>query len=383
LARTRQRVIVAMIDGLDPAYVTTATMPAVTQLAREGTSHTVNAVMPTVTNTNNAGISCAAWASEHGITGNYYYDPASGEQGYMEDSRFLLRPTLMARVTDAGGKSALLTAKKKTAGLLGDRATLVVAAEQAGAEQVARYGQPPGIYSAEINHWLWKVAVDLLETRQELDLLYVHTTDFPMHAWAPGDPRSTRHLQRLDELIGDAVAAAPDAALFATADHGMNGKSLVYDLNRALARRDRPVRLALSAEKDRYVRHHRTFGGTAWVWLNRAGDEDAVAEVLRGLAGIEAVLPRREAARMFRLPADRIGDLVVLGDATTVFGDLAEGRESEILPPDYRSHGSLHETSVPLFAWNNGDHPYLTEPEHNKDLLTPLLGGWLGGQVGH
>jgi hypothetical protein len=33
--------------------------------------------------------------------------------------------------------------------------------------------------------------------------------------------------------------------------------------------------------------------------------------------------------------------------------------------------------SVPLVAWNS-DHPYLGTPEHNKDLLTPLLGARLG-----
>jgi phosphonoacetate hydrolase len=372
----RQRAVVAMIDGLDPAYVTAETMPVLGQLGREGTSRVVQAVMPTVTNVNNAGISCAAWPAEHGITGNYYFDRDSGEQGYMEDSRFLLVPTLLAQVTAAGGKAALLTAKKKTASLLGDGATLVIAAEEPPPGLAARHGAPPGIYSAEINHWLWQVAADLLETRPDLDLLYVHTTDFPMHAWAPGDPRSSGHLRRLDELIGAAIEAAPGAAFFATADHGMNGKDLVYDLNQALASRGRPVRLALSAEKDRYVRHHRTFGGTAWVWLNRAADEDVVASVLRGLPGVETVLTRREAADMFHLHPGRIGDLAVLGDASTVFGDLPEGQESETLPPEYRSHGSQHEAGVPLVAWNN-DHPYPSAPEYNKDLLTPLLGPWL------
>ncbi len=374
----RQCVIVAMIDGLDPAYVSAETMPVFGRLAGEGTSRVVQAVMPTVTNVNNAGISCAAWPEEHGITGNYYYDRATGEQGYMEDSRFLLRPTLLARVTAAGGKAALLTAKKKTASLLGGGATVVIAAEEPPPELVARHGAAPGIYSAEINHWLWQVAADLLETQPDLDLLYVHTTDFPMHAWAPGDPRSDSHLRGLDELIGAAIAAAPGAAFFATADHGMNGKNLVYDLNQALANRGRPVFLALSAEKDRYVRHHRTFGGTAWVWLNRAADEDAVASVLRGLPGVETVLPRSEAVQMFHLLPGRIGDLAVLGDASTVFGDLPEGQESEILPPEYRSHGSQHETSVPLIAWNNEAHPYRRTPEYNKDLLMALRGGWLG-----
>jgi phosphonoacetate hydrolase len=374
----RQRVIVAMIDGLDPRYVTAQAMPAFSRLAAAGTSAEVEAVMPTVTNANNAGISCAAWPAEHGITGNYYFDPVSGEQDYMESSRLLLRPTLMTRVTDAGGKAALLTAKKKTVGLLGDRTTLAVAAEDPPRELIDRYGAPPGIYSAEINHWLWTVAVDLLRTHADLDLLYVHTTDYPMHAWPPGHPESDAHLALLDDLIGEAVDAASDAALFATADHGMNGKSLVYDLNQALQRRGTPVRLALSAEKDRYVRHHRTFGGTAWVWLNEPRDEDAVAATLAALPGIEAVLTRGDAAGRFHLHPGRIGDLVVLGDVSTVFGDLPPGTESEALPVGYRSHGSLHERRVPLVAYNNQTLPYASPPRYNKDLLQPLASNWLG-----
>ncbi|MGI5327723.1 alkaline phosphatase family protein [Actinomadura nitritigenes] len=374
---TRQRAIVAMIDGLDPAYAAPEVMPNLNRLGALGTAAVVEAVAPTVTNANNAGISCAAWPSEHGITGNYYYDPATGDEDYMEDSELLLRPTLMTRVADAGGKAALLTAKKKTVSLLGTKTTLGFAAEEPPAEFTDRYGRPPGIYSAGINHWLWTVAVDLLRTRPDIDLLYVHTTDFPMHAWAPGDQESNEHLTRLDALIGEAVDAAPDAALFATADHGMNAKKLVHDLNQALADRGAPVRRALSAEKDKYVRHHRTFGGTAWVWLRRPQDEGRVTDAINGLPGIERVLTRSDAAAAFHLHPDRIGDLVVLGDPDTVFGDLEPGRESEDLPAAYRSHGSLHEVQVPLVAHNNESLPYLTPPRNNKDLLTPLLNGWL------
>ncbi|MET7333606.1 alkaline phosphatase family protein [Nonomuraea sp. NPDC005650] len=374
---TRQRVIVAMIDGLDPGYATPDAMPELNRLGDTGTSTLVDAVAPTVTNANNAGISCAAWPSEHGITGNYYYDPATGEEDYMENAELLLRPTLLTQVADAGGKAALLTAKRKTISLLGTGTTLAVAAEEPPAAFVDRYGPPPGIYSAGINHWLWTVAADLLRTRPDLDLLYVHTTDYPMHAWAPGTPPSNDHLAELDALIGEAVHAAPDAAFFATADHGMNAKSLVYDLGQTLAKRDAPIRRALSAEKDKYVRHHRTFGGTAWVWLDDPRDEGRVTDLLGALPGVERVLTRGDAARTFRLHPDRIGDLVVLGDEHTVFGDLDPGNDHEALPAGYRSHGGLHEVRVPLFACNNESLPYLATPRHNKDLLTPLLNGWL------
>lgn len=366
-----------MIDGLDPAYLAGGTMPELQRLGAGGTSITVDAVMPTVTNANNASICCAAWPAEHGITGNSYLDPATGRSEYMESADSLTAPTLLERVSGSGGAAALLTAKVKSVGLLGRGATVALAAEAPDADAVARYGDPPEIYSAEINHWLWDVAVDLLTTRPDLDLLYVHTTDFPMHAWPPGDPRSSAHLRGLDERIAEATSAGEDIALYATADHGMNFKTRVWDLASACARRGTPVRHALSAERDRYVRHHRTFGGTAWVWLDQAADADRVSETIDALPGVEHVLPRADAAARFHLNPDRIGDLAVLGDRDTVFGELPGDEEYEDLPSEYRSHGSLYEQRVPLVA-SNAPSPYTSAPRANKDLLAPLLDGWIG-----
>ena len=46
--------------------------------------------------------------------------------------------------------------------------------------------------------------------------MYVHTTDYPMHNWPPEAAESIEHLARLDELLGEAAAAAPDAAFLLT-----------------------------------------------------------------------------------------------------------------------------------------------------------------------
>src|SRR6516165_8540174 len=74
-----------------------------------------------------------------------------------------------------GVRSALLTCKVKTIHLLGTGAEIAVAAETPPPAWVERYGQPPNIYSREINYWLWEVAVDILKHRHDIGLLYVHT----------------------------------------------------------------------------------------------------------------------------------------------------------------------------------------------------------------
>jgi phosphonoacetate hydrolase len=367
-----------MIDGLDPAYLAGGEMPRLRGLGGDGLTAEVNAVLPTVTNANNVSICCAAWPSEHGITGNSYLDPVTGQAEYMESADSLNAPTILQRVVRAGGQAALLTAKVKTVGLLGRDATLAIAAEAPSPGLVQRYGPAPNIYSSEINHWLWAVAVDLLASRPELDLLYVHTTDFPMHAWAPGTPESDAHLARLDELIQEAVTVSPDIALFAAADHGMGFKTRVWDLHTACQHRGAPIRYALSAERDRYLRHHRTFGGTAWVWLKHPDDAETVAGTILGLDGVERVYSRAEAAARYHLDPSRIGDLVILGNEDTVFGELPDELDLEHLPAEYRSHGSLHEQRVPLYI-HNSPVPLVQTPQSNKDLLTPLLDGWLAG----
>jgi phosphonoacetate hydrolase len=155
----------------------------------------------------------------------------------------------------------------------------------------------------------------------------------------------------LDQLLSEAKAAAPDAAFLLTADHGMNYKSRCWNLFKACRELGSEVRFALSAEKDRYVKHHRTFGGAAWVWLKSPKDESKVAATLMGLKGVEAVLPRRDAAAKFGLMPERIGELAVFGHADTVFGEL-EGPMEE-LERGYRSHGSLHESDIPLVIYYN------------------------------
>lgn len=179
--------------------------------------------------------------------------------------------------------SALLTCKEKTIRLLGKGAAITVAAEKPSQEYIDRFGNPPDIYSREINYWLWQVAIDILKHRKEIRLLYVHTTDYPMHTWAPEQSESIEHLTVLDSLLGEAQQAAPDAAFLLTADHGMNYKKRCWDLANACRERGLELRFALSAEKDRYLKHHRTFGGAAWVWLKSPADKERAIETIYSL----------------------------------------------------------------------------------------------------
>jgi phosphonoacetate hydrolase len=355
-----------MFDGFGLDYFTNSSAPTLRRWQKDGLYKRVKAVMPSVTNANNASICCGAFPRVHGITGNSYLDTVTGHEEYMEAANLLEAPTLFEHAAKRGVNSALLSSKKKTISLLSKGTSLALTAEEPPAEWVNRLGPAPPIYSREINYWLMRAAIYVLRNLPEIGCLYVHTTDYPMHTWAPAAKESQEHVKTIDDLLGQACAAAPDAAFLLTADHGMNHKRKCYDLDKTLARMALPIRVSISAERDRYLQHHQGFGGTAWVYLNNAADSDKVIRALSSLPGVESVLTREAAASRYSLYSSRIGDICVFGDRDTVFGELA-GRSTD-LPDTYRSHGSTSELNIPLFAYNAKKLPPVSYFEHNLDL---------------
>jgi phosphonoacetate hydrolase len=371
LEKRPQRVIVLMVDGLGADYIAASHMPVLSSWQRRGIGKIVNGVMPSVTNANNTSICCGVWPEKHGITANFYLDETSGREEYMESADLVLAPTLFEKARPAGVTSALLSSKKKTITLLPSGASIVLSAEIPTQEWTERLGKAPDIYSAEINHWLLKAALWILRHQPEAGIVYIHTTDYPMHMWPPEDERSRRHLAGLDALLGELSAAAPDAAVLLTADHGMHHKTRCWDLMRAAEARGLALRTVLSAEQDKYLKHHSGYGGTAWVYLKSNRDADRAAAIIEKLPGVEKVLARSDAARRFRLMPSRIGELVALGDRDTVFGGL----DSEVmaLPAEYRSHGGTAEAKVPLVIYNAAQAPGAGFFQSNVDLTRWLF----------
>ena len=360
-----------MMDGFGLEYYESSAMPTLKKWAAEGVFARVQDQMPTVTNANNASICCGVPASVHGITGNSYFNRRTGREDFMEDGRLLLAPTLFQKAARRNIVSGLFTSKKKTISLLSAGTSVAVAAETPSPDLVKRYGPAPNIYSAEINYWLWDVVIDHLAKRNDIGILYVHTTDYPMHMHPETSPESRTHLATLDKKLAEAAHVAPDAAFYLSADHGMNRKTRAWDLDKACANRGVPLRLAISAERDKYPKHHRGLGGVAWIYLRQPRDAERAGGVIEKLAGVERVLTREDAAKEFDLMPERIGDLVVTGDRDTVFGTL--DRETETLPAAYRSHGSRYEMRVPLIIRDEARKLNASEYRRNFDLTAGLL----------
>jgi len=352
--------VIICLDGCGPACLAAAETPNLDAMAREG-FHTVGrAVVPTVTNVNNTSIITASSPETHGITSNYLLDPASGQEAYMESPDYLLAETAFRRISRKGGRAVLLTAKDKLKTLIRDGAAIAESAEKPSAWLTDRIGAPPGIYTIEINHWLLTAARDLLR-RDPPDFLYVSTTDFVNHTHPPDSDQSRGNVREIDRLIGDILNTSPDLELVVTADHGMNAKTRALDLA-AVLKENRIDAQAVPIIKDRHVVHHQNLGGAAYIYLADPATVGEAIALLRQEKGVEAVMKAPAAAMRYRLRPDRIGHLFVLADRETVFGALPEPRQEVSL----RSHGSLHEQPIPIYAWGPG--PVAARPRSNPEV---------------
>ncbi|MBI1384662.1 MAG: phosphonoacetate hydrolase [Rhizobiales bacterium] len=377
----KRTAIAICLDGCEPAYldaaITAGLMPTLARIRAEGTDRIAHSVIPSFTNPNNLSIATGRPPSVHGICGNYLYDRETGEEVMMNDVRFLRAPTIFAGFHDAGAKVAIVTAKDKLRALLGaglrfaegraicfssERSSATTRAEHGLDDAAAWLGRAvPDVYSAELSEFVFAAGVKLLAEFRP-DIMYLTTTDFIQHKYAPGDSVANDFYAMFDRYLGELDALG--AAIVVTADHGMKPKHLadgspavvyVQDLldqwlGRAAARVILPI-------TDPYVVHHGALGSFATAYLPDGSDRNAIVERLRRVPGIDVVLTGQEAVTRFELPADRIGDIVLTSGENMTIGTSADRHDLAALDVPLRSHGGLTEQAVPFIVNRRMDLP--------------------------
>jgi phosphonoacetate hydrolase len=358
----RRKILILCIDAGSHDYLTASDLPTLRELGKSGFYVHANAVIPSVTNVNNVSIATGSFPETHGITTNYHVDRATGKGEFIEDNRFLLAPTLFetAKACKFADKTALFVTKQKLLRMLEAGTDIAVAAESPPSEYIPSVGSVEPIYSAEINWWLLRAVHEVLRT-DDPELVYCSTTDWVQHKYAPDAHISQQHLEELDRIIGNIIDDDPDREIYITADHGMLAKTTAIDPGRVLTEHGIPAS-SIPIIKDRYVAHHGNLGGAAYAFLKNQADTPEAIQVLLNTPGIEEAYSAEDAARTFRLHRERIGDIFVLADETTVFGEL----ETVVEPTAVRSHGSRHESYVPIIGYNS---PWsATDFEYNVDV---------------
>jgi phosphonoacetate hydrolase len=360
--------VVVCVDGCEPEYLAQAVahgrMPWLKRVLDEGTALIADCVIPSFTNPNNLSIVTGAPPSVHGICGNYLYDVATDTEVMMNDPKWLRAPTLLATLAEAGASVAVVTAKDKLRKLLGhqmtgicfsaEKADEVSLAENGIADVLGLVGKPvPSVYSADLSEFVFAAGVKLMQQAKRPDVMYLSTTDYVQHKHAPGTDGADAFYAMMDSYLGQLDALGCVIAL--TADHGMNAKTamdaqpdVVYlqdVLDGWLGASKARVILPIT---DPYVVHHGALGSFATVYLPAGVDQAPLVKRLAAQRGMESVLTRAEAAERFELPADRIGDIVVVSERSTVIGTAAARHDLSALDAPLRSHGGVSEQRVPL-----------------------------------
>lgn len=362
--------VVICLDGCEPAYIDEAlaagTMPALAaMLAKDGTRQLVRSAMPSFTNPNNLSIVTGVPPSVHGICGNYLLDTASGTEVMMNDPKWLRAPTLLAALADAGQQVAVVTAKDKLRALLGhqmrgicfsaEKADQVTLAVNGIADVLTLVGKPvPSVYSADLSEFVFAAGVRLMQTVRP-DVMYLSTTDYVQHKHAPGTPGANAFYAMMDSYL--AALEALGCVIALTADHGMNAKAAMDGTPAVIYLQDLldawlgiGVARVILPITDPYVVHHGALGSYATVYLPADADVQAVCARLQQHRGLEQVLTRAEAAALFELPPDRIGDIVVVSERSSVIGTAASRHDLTALEVPLRSHGGISEQRVPLIV---------------------------------
>ncbi|HOS86834.1 MAG TPA: phosphonoacetate hydrolase [Burkholderiaceae bacterium] len=369
----KQPTVVVCVDGCEPDYlaqaVATGRMPWLKTALAKGVGLVADCVVPSFTNPNNLSIVTGVPPSVHGICGNYLYDVRSNTEVMMNDPKWLRAPTLLAALADTGLSISVVTAKDKLRALLGhkmkgicfsaekaDQATL---GENGISDVLALVGKPlPSVYSADLSEFVFAAGVKLME-KVRPDVMYLSTTDYVQHKHAPGTTGANDFYAMMDGYLAQLEALGCVIAL--TADHGMNAKVAMDGTPDVIYLQDwfdawlgttdahivSKARVILPIT-DPYVVHHGALGSFATVYLPNGVDLPEACARLQAVRGIEVVLTREQAAERFELPADRIGDLVVVSERFTVIGTSAARHDLSALEVPLRSHGGISEQRVPL-----------------------------------
>lgn len=364
-------VVVVCLDGSADEYLDAAIargrMPNLQRLSVSGYRGLARAAMPTFTNVNNASIITGVPPSVHGIGGNFFYDAATGQEVMMNSARFLRAGTIPAGAARAGCKVAVVTAKEKlrdifASGLI-EAGGVAFSSEKANQAHDATHGiknveelvgrPTPPIYSADASLFVLRAGVALLRTKLA-DLLYLSTTDYVQHKHAPETSEALVFYAAIDRELGELLKLG--AIIGLTADHGMNAKqkpdgspNVIYLESLLTEKYGAGFRVILPIT-DPYVVHHGALGSFAVVHLPAkisARKKFNVLHFLSHLPGVTEVYGRN-AAEKLELPADRLGDIVVISGRDVVLGRTPEDHDLKAIEGGLRSHGGRYEEMVPI-----------------------------------
>ena len=265
--KLQRHVVVVVWDGMRPDFISEKNTPALWKLAHEGVifrNH--HAVYPSATNVNGTALATGVYPGHSGIIANHDYRPEIDrnhsidvelpvvvEKGdELSNGKYISVPTIAELVQNAGGRTAIATAK--TVGLLLDRHAGLGRAKNcvtlfAGQSRprdaltaiLAVFGPFPSAHLQQ-DAWTTKALTDFLWKSgvPALSVIWLGEPDLTEHESAPGAPPALAAIKSSDENLAailsalDRQAARETTDLFVVSDHGFSTIRRSIDLRKTL-----------------------------------------------------------------------------------------------------------------------------------------------------
>lgn len=362
-----KKLLIIVIDGCAIDYISRENTPNFYRMAKRGFCKCVKSAIPSVTNVNHATILTGEFPLKHGVVGNYYYNRETGEQGFIEEAGYMKVDTIMDLYKKNGKSTALLTVKGKVLQVFGSGVKFGISVQKPN-EILIRYldmEMPPEVGTLEANIWILEACHNLIK-KNNPDLVYCTTNDYMMHNYAPDTKEGMQQMKDMDKWIGKIYDLDPTREIYITADHGMNKKSKIVNLQNIMDKKGYEV-VCHPPIKDRYIENHiYQEGGVLYLYFseNAIENKEAIIKFLEDQEFIETIYTNKEAERKYGLPSDNIGEYVVFAKADWAFGEV-EG--DSIITDSVRTHGSIHEREVPLIAVNPREVP--EKYRYSRDIV--------------
>ena len=385
--------IVICLDGSQKEYLEEASKshltPNLDKIIQKGEYLLAHSAIPSFTNPNNISIVTGRPSSVHGICGNFFYTPSTDKEVMMNDPEFLRAPTIFEKYYEAGAKIAVVTAKDKLRTLLGnglnfnDQRAICFSAEKSDQANIKENGidsvndwldmPVPEVYSQDLSEFVMAAGVKLLKEFKP-NIMYLSTTDYIQHKYAPGHEVANKFYAMFDKYIG--LLDDTGATIIITADHGMKPKSKEDNSPNAIFLQDhldsffsKGKTKVILPITDPYVVHHGALGSFATIYLDNKEDLNDVISEIKKIKDIEVVLNKEEACSKYNLPNDRMGDVICMSSEYMTIGSSKNKHNLSELKEPLRSHGGLHEREVPFIINKKIDQIDSNKQLYNYDAF--------------
>ena len=266
-AQPNRHIVVVVWDGMRPDFISDKNTPTLWKLAHKGVifrNH--HAVFPSATNVNGTALVTGVYPGRNGLIANHDYRPeidrnhsidvelaavvARGDE--LSNRKYISVPTIAELVQNAGGRTAIATAK--TVGLLLDRhvdpgrakdcITLFAGKSLPGNALnsiVAGLGPFPSAHLQQ-DAWTTKALTDFLwkDGVPAFSLLWLGEPDLTQHESAPGAQPAMAAIKSSDGNLGvvlstlDRQGMRETTDLFVVSDHGFSTIGRSVDLRKIL-----------------------------------------------------------------------------------------------------------------------------------------------------